>query len=458
MSSSVIPLDELRAVHGRVILPSDVDYDGARQLFYGGMDRRPAAIVRVADADDAARVIRAVREAGIDLAVRSGGHSLAGHSAVDDGVVLDLADMKRLEIDPASRTAWADAGLTAAEYSLAADAHDLATGFGDAGSVGIGGITLGGGVGFMIRKHGLTIDSLLAAELVTADGEVLQVDAESHPDLFWAIRGGGGNFGVATRLRFRLHDVGTVVGGMLIQPATPDSIASFIEAASEAPEELTAIANVMTAPPMPFLPEEAVGEPILFSMIVHVGDLDAGERAVDVLRRVAEPIADMTKRMRYPEIYLPEEEGFHPIDVIHTCFLDRFDRGMAETILDRLQTSTAMMAAAQFRVLGGAVARVPAGATAFAHRAAPLIANFAAIFEDLEGRPTHAAWLEELVRAIGPGPGAYVNFLSHDGETRMREAYPGPTWDRLREIKRRYDPDNVFRSNQNVPPADGGSR
>jgi FAD/FMN-containing dehydrogenase len=453
VSSSVIPLDELRAVRGRVILPHDADYDGARQLFYGGMDRRPAAIVRVADAEGVARVIRSVRETGVELAVRSGGHSLAGHSAVDGGVVIDLTEMKALDIDVEGRTAWADAGLTAEEYSTAADRHGLATGFGDAGSVGIGGITLGGGVGFLLRKHGLTIDSLLAAEVVTAEGEILRVDVDSHPDLFWAIRGGGGNFGVATRLRLRLHEVGTVVGGMLIQPATPDSIASFVEAASEAPEELTAIANVMTAPPMPFLPEELVGTPVLFSLLVYAGDLDEGERAIGVLRGVADPIADMTKRMRYPEIYLPEEEGFHPIDVVRTMFLDRFDRGTAETILDRVGRSTGTMAVAQLRVLGGAMARVPSDATAFAHRDRTLMVGCAAIFEDVAERPVHEAWLEEFVGALGPRPGAYVNFLSDEGETRVREAYPGPTWDRLREVKRRYDPTNLFHHNQNIPPA-----
>jgi FAD/FMN-containing dehydrogenase len=452
MSSSLIALDELRAVRGRVIEPSDPDYDAARQLFYGGMDRRPEVIVRVADANDVPSVIRVAREADVELAVRSGGHSLAGHSAVDGGVVIDLAEMKALDVDVDGRTAWTEAGLTAKEYSIAANAHGLGTGFGDAGSVGIGGITLGGGVGFLIRKHGLTIDSLLAAELVTADGEILQVDADSHPDLFWAIRGGGGNFGVATRLRFRLHEVGTIVGGMLIQPATPDSIASFVDAAREAPEELTAIANVMTAPPMPFIPEDQVGKPVLFSLIVYAGDLDDGERAVDVLRSVAEPITDMTKRMPYPEIYLPEEEDFHPIDVVHTLFLDRFDRRTAETILDHLSRSTGMMAVAQLRVLGGAMGRVPNDATAFAHRDRALMIGCAAIFESVEERPVHAAWLEAFVSALDPGPGAYVNFLADEGEARVREAYPGSTWDRLREIKRRYDPENLFHLNQNIPP------
>ena len=455
MSSALVPLDELRAVDGRVITSDDADYDAARQLFYGGMDRRPAAIVRVAGAPDVAHVVRIARDAGIELAVRSGGHSLAGHSASEGGVVIDLSERKGLDLDVAGRTAWAETGLTAAEYGVAAAEHGLATGFGDAGSVGLGGITLGGGVGFLLRKHGLTIDDLLAAEIVTADGEILHVDADSHPDLFWAIRGGGGNFGVATRLRLRLHEVPAIVGGILVLPATSDSIASFVDAAGSAPEELTAIGNVMTAPPMPFLPEEHVGTPVLFAMVAYAGDLDAGEEAVGTLRAVAEPIVDMTKRMPYPEIYLPEEEGFHPIDVIRTLFLDRFDRSMAQTILDRIASSTGTMAVTQLRVLGGAMARVPSDATAFAHRDRMMMAGLAAIFEDLDEEPVHQAWVDGFAAALDPAPGAYVNFLANEGESRVREAYPGPTWDRLREIKRRYDPTNLFHLNQNVPPADG---
>jgi FAD/FMN-containing dehydrogenase len=400
-------------------------------------------------------VIGIARDAGIELAVRSGGHSLAGHSASEGGVVIDLSERKALDFDVPGRTAWADTGLTAAEYGVAAAEHGLATGFGDAGSVGIGGITLGGGVGFLLRKHGLTIDDLLAAEIVTAEGEILHVDADSHPDLFWAIRGGGGNFGIVTRLRLRLHEVPAIVGGILVLPATPDSIASFVDAAGAAPEELTAIGNVMTAPPMPFLPEEHVGKPVLFAMVAYTGDLAAGEDAVGALRAVAEPIVDMTKRMPYPEIYLPEEEGFHPIDAIRTIFLDRFDRSMAETILDRVAGSTAMMAVMQLRVLGGAMARVPSDATAFAHRDRPIMGGPAAIFEDLEEKPVHQDWVDGFAAALDPEPGAYVNFLANEGASRVREAYPGPTWDRLREVKRRYDPTNLFHLNQNIPPADG---
>jgi len=458
VTNTTISIPQLRAVlGGRVIAPDDAGYDEARTVFPGGIDRRPALIVRAKDATDVSHVVALARESGLELAVRSGGHSGAGHSTTEGGIVLDLSEMKNLEIDVEQRTAWAETGLTAGEYTTAAGAHGLATGFGDTASVGIGGITLGGGVGYLVRKHGLTIDDLLAAEVVTADGRLLYVDAESHPDLFWAIRGGGGNFGVATRFRFRLHEVSTIVGGMLILPAKPEVISSFVAAAEAAPEELSTIANVMTAPPMPFVPAEMHGQPIIMAMLVYAGEVDEGERAIAPFRALAEPIADMLKPMRYPEIYPPEEDDYHPIASARTMFVDTIDRGVAETIVEYLQTSSAQMAVAQIRVLGGAMARVPADATAFAHRSSHIMVNVAAVYE----RPDEAAVHEPRVRAFaaalrqGDG-GAYVNFLGDEGEARIRAAYPGATWERLAEIKARYDPTNLFRLNQNIPPATGG--
>jgi FAD/FMN-containing dehydrogenase len=445
-------------VQGRVIAPDDPEYDEARAVFYGGIDRRPAAIVRVASDADVARVIAEARQTGLELAVRSGGHSLAGHSVTDGGIVLDLSEMQALEIDAESRTAWVESGVTAGTYSEAAAEHGLATGFGDAPSVGIGGITLGGGVGFLVRKFGLTIDALLAADVVTAEGEVLRVDERSHPDLFWAIRGGGGNFGVATRFRFRLFDVPSIVGGILILPAAPETIVGWADASESAPEELSTIATVMKAPPMPFLPEAVHGKVVILGMIVHSGGGEAGERAVAPFRELAEPLADMVKEMPYPGIYMEEEEGFHPIASDRTMFLDRVDEGVAATMLDRIRTSDAMMAAAQFRVLGGAMARVPADATAFAHRTSKIMVNVAALFENVEDRPRYEQWVQEFADELRQDDqGAYVNFLEDEGEERVRAAYPGATWDRLREIKRRYDPTNLFRLNQNIPPADGPS-
>jgi FAD/FMN-containing dehydrogenase len=285
---------------GPVITPSDAGYDAARTVFHGGIDRRPAAIARVATAGDVARVVRFAYETGLELAVRGGGHSAAGHGVTEGGIVLDLRDLRGLAIDLSAGTAWADTGLTTGEYTAAAATCRLATGFGDAGSVGIGGITLAGGVGHLARKHGLTIDNLLAAEVVTADGALRRVDADYHPDLFWGIRGGGGNFGVATRLKLRLHELGEVVGGQLVLPATPEVIAAFVAAAEAAPDELSTTANMMPAPPLPFLPSEHHGRLVLMATLVHAGAGRAAERAVAPFRALAAPLADTLRPMPYP--------------------------------------------------------------------------------------------------------------------------------------------------------------
>jgi FAD/FMN-containing dehydrogenase len=445
------------SVRGQLILPDDAArYDKARTVFYGEFDRRPALIVRAKDASDVSRVVTLACEGGLELAVKSGGHSLAGHGVSEGGIVLDLSEMKNLEIDVEGRTAWAESGLTAGEYTAAVGAHGLATGFGDTGSVGIGGITLGGGVGYLVRKHGLTIDDVLAAEIVTADGELLYADAENHPDLFWAIRGGGGNFGVVSRFRYRLHEVGTVVGGMMLLPATPEVIASFVAEAEAAPEELSTIANVMVAPPMPFLPAEAHGELVIMAMMVYAGEVDKAERAIAPFRSLAKPLFDTVGPKPYPEMYEPMGPGPDE-EVARSLFMDSFDGGTAETIVEYLRASSAPMAVAQLRVLGGAMARVPAEATAFAHRRRRIMVALGAVYERPEETAEHEDWVTRFAAALAQGDaGVYVNFLGDEGEARVRAAYPGTTWDRLAEIKGRYDPTNLFRLNQNIPPASEG--
>lgn len=447
--SSQLPTD----IAGRIMRPEDDDYDATRQILSGAYDRRPAAIVRAVNADDVARVIRFARETGTELAVRAGGHSNAGHSSTEGGIVLDLRDMDALEIDPDSRTAWAEGGLTAGKVTSALAEHGFAIPFGDTGSVGIGGLTLGGGVGYLVRRYGMTIDNLLAAEVVTADGELLRVDADQHPDLFWAIRGGGGNFGVVTRFQYRLQPLDGIVGGMLVLPATPETVAGFIAAAEAAPEELSTIANVMSAPPMPFLPEEAHGTLVILAMLAFSGDAADGERALAPFRALAEPLADMLRPMSYPEMFPPEDPDYHPTAAATTMFLDHVGRDVAETILRHLEASDATMRVAQLRVLGGAMSRVPADATAFAHRSSRIMVNLAA-FYGADDREQREAWVAGFARALGQGDaGAYVNFLVDEGPDRVRAAYPGATWDRLAEVKATYDPTNLFRLNQNVPPA-----
>jgi FAD/FMN-containing dehydrogenase len=451
-----ISISDLRSqLKGEVIGPDDAAYDEARQVFFKGVDRRPAAVVRVAGADDVARVVTRAREGGLELAVRSGGHSRAGYGTSEGGIVIDLSGMHAVDIDADETSAWVQTGITAGEYTTAVGERGRATGLGDTGSVGIGGITLAGGIGFLVRKYGLTIDDLLAAEVVTADGEIMQTSEQNEPDLFWAIRGGEGNFGVVTSLQLRLHEISEVLGGMLILPATPEVITGFIEAAAAAPEELSTIANVLLAPPMPFIPEEAHGKPVLMGQVVDIGPIDQAEAALAPFRALGQPYVDMVRPIRYPEIY--EGEG-PPVrySAGTNFFADALQPMNAATILEQLPQSTAMMSAVQLRVLGGALARVSSDATAFAHRDRGLFVNIAAMYMDPGEQETHDAWVAGIADSLGKDDaGGYVGFLGEENEETVRAAYPGSTWDRLRELKRRYDPDNLFRLNHNIPPADG---
>src|SRR5262245_28189447 len=450
-----VPIETLRSwLTGEVIAAGDERYDEARSVFAPGVDRRPAAIVRPVDALEVAFVVVVAKATGTPLAVRSGGHSPAGHGVCDDGIVLDLGRMRRLALDPGSRIAWVEAGLTAGEVVNAAGAYGLTVPFGDHAGVGGGGLTLGGGVGYLVRKYGLTVDSLVAAEVVTADGRTRLVDADHDPDLFWAIRGGGGNFGVATRFKFRLHPVDTVLGGLLALPATPDTVAGFVAAAEAAPDELSAIANVLPAPPLPFIPAEHHGKPTVLATLVYTGPIADAKRGVAPFRALGPPLADLVRPLPYPELF-PAEERPAPFGAVgRTLFLDTIDESVAGLVLDRLRESSAPTAAAQLRVLGGAVARVPRDATAFAHRTSRILVNVGAIFDEPGEAAVHEAWADDTVAALRQGDeGAYVNFLAGEGEARVRAAYPGATWERLRAVKRRYDPGNLFRSNQNIPPA-----
>ena len=440
-------------LEGRVLAPQDPAYDEARTVFAAHIDRRPALIARVASPDDIARVIAHARETGAELAVRSGGHSPAGHGVCDGGIVIDLSALRSFELDLAGRTAWAGAGLTAGAFTVAAGEHGLATGFGDTGSVGIAGITLAGGIGFLVRKHGLTVDNLLAAEIVTADGRLRRVDAQTEPELFWALRGGGGNFGVVTRLKYRLHPLDTVVGGLLVLHATPEVIAGFVAEAERAPDELSTIANVMAAPPLPFVPEELHGSLVVMAKMVFAGDVEAGQRAIAPFRALAEPVADLLRPMKYPEM-LPDEQGHRPVAVARATFARGVGSREAETILEHIPESSATLAACEIRVLGGAMAGVPAQATAFAHRQSRIMINVAAIYDpSTSERSEHAAWARGLSAELHDGdPGAYAGLLADEGQERVRAAYPGATRERLVAVKATYDPDNLFRLNQNIPP------
>ena len=446
---------ELRpALNGEVVAPDDPEYETARLVLNAAVDRRPALIVRAADCADVTLTVSLARRRGLELAVRGGGHSFAGHGTTDGGLLLDMSIMRALHIDPQRRVAWAHAGLTAGQYTAQAARHGLTTGFGDTGSVGIAGLTLGGGIGWLVRKHGLTIDDLLAVELVTADGERLHVDLEQHPDLFWALRGGGGNFGVVTRLKYRLHEIDTILGGLLLLPASPGILGSFIAAADDAPDELSTIATLARLPALPFVSAEHHGRLALMVRVAYAGDLKRGQRALAPLRALATPLADTITPIPYRQMYAAE--GPNPARVriaIRSMFLDKLDACDAATIFERMQAQPSPATAVQIRVLGGAMARVPADASAFAHRDRSMMVTFLANHQDVDQAASHEAWVADSLAAMRPDAhGVHVSFLSDEGTARIQEAYPADTYKRLATIKRRYDPTNLFGVNQNIAP------
>lgn len=437
---------------GKVITSADADYDAERQVFYGGIDNKPAAIIKVANAEDIQKAIAFARDQNLELIVRSGGHS--PYSATDGGVMIDLRDLHEIEVDEANKTVWAGSGLTAGQLTAELDKYSLAIGFGDTGSVGIGGITLGGGVGFLARKFGLAIDNLLAAEIVTADGKILQADSDNNPDLFWAIRGGGGNFGIVTKFKYALHSLDNCYGGMLLLPATPEVITGITQIAKEAPEELSMIINVMPAFPAPFVPKEFHGKMSVMALVMYAGDASEGEKVMAPIRALASPIADMLKPMRYKDIFRPEDGDYHPTAVSTNLFVQDIDRDAAVNILDWLGRVDASMKAFQFRVLGGAVARVADDATAYAHRNNAIMVNIACFYETDNQKPLRQAWVDDFATALRQGnTEAYVNFIGLTEKDRALTAYPEQTLARLRQVKAVYDPMNLFRANFNISPA-----
>lgn len=448
-------ISRLRTItSAEVVAPTDPGFDAARSVFFQHIDRRPAAIVRPQSASDVASAIAVARDCSRPIAIRGGGHSPAGHGVVDGGLVVDLSQMRSLSIDPQRRVAEAGGGLTAGEYTATAAEHGLVTGFGDTASVGIGGLTLGGGIGYLVRKHGLTLDDLLGAEVVTADGQVRFVDESSHPDLFWAIRGGGGNFGVVTRMTFGLHELTTITGGTLVLPASASTIRGFVEAATAASFDLSTIANVMAAPPVPFIPQEHHGRLVIMATLCFAGPLEAADRQLAPFRSIAQPLADMLQPMPYTGLFPPSAESSTSLyPAMRNLLIDDLLAAGAEAIVERLRWSPAPFSAVQIRVLGGAMADISSDATAFAHRQRNVMMNVAAMYADPAEAAEHTSWVDDFATAMSSSDrAAYVNFIGDEGAERVHDAYPKATWDRLVEVKREYDPMNVFMLNQNIYP------
>ena len=447
-------------VQGELILPGDADYEAARGVWNGGYDRHPALIVRCAGVEDVRAAINFAREQAMAVSVLSGGHSVAGYGTNDGGMVIDLSHMKAITIDPERRTARLEPGLTWGEVATALQPHGLALTAGDTATVGVGGLLLGGGIGWMVRKHGLAIDHLRAVELVTADGEFLRASADENSELFWGLRGGGGNFGIATAFEVDLHPGGMVLGGAVFYEATEaeDVLRGYARYAEAAPDELSTIVMLMQAPPAPFIPPDKQGTPIVAILVCYTGDLTEGKRVIAPLRQLATPLADIIGPMPYPAIFALTEEASvrglqHHVRSLFTRTLS--DDDVIRTIARESAATMSAGTLVQLRVLGGAMSRVAADATAFAHRdkqAMVMVTNFGPPSAD--AGELHAR-TEQLWQALRPyADGVYVNFLMDEGEQRVHEAYPPATYARLAALKRRYDPTNLFHLNQNIMPVD----
>jgi FAD/FMN-containing dehydrogenase len=450
-------IETLRSrLRGRLITPDDAGYDDTRRVLYFNVDRRPSAIVRAADVQDVATVVSYARNHALPLAVRSGGHSLAYLSVIDDAIVVDLSEMARVSIDAEARIARVQPGATSGDLACPAHDHGLALSTGDTHSVGMGGLTTGGGIGFMVRKYGLAIDNLLSAQVVTADGKIVTASADEHPDLFWAIRGGGGNAGIVTEFVFRLAPVGQILGGELMLPASREVLRGYLDYAASAPDDLTTIANLIYAPPAPHVPQERVGELVLSILVCWTGDMPGGEQALATLRALATPVADAVAPIPYPEIYrFTEHQAAPHAASIRMMFADTLSDEALDAALSAMKRASSPTSLIQFRGLGGAMARVASDATAFAHRERRYFVAIIGLWLDPdEDAAVHEAWTADLWHVIRhEGSGVYVNFLEVEGPDRVRDAYPPATFVRLAAIKRRYDPRNLFRFNQNVPPA-----
>jgi len=454
---STDPFAELRAkIDGELLTSGHPGYDRARRTVSLRSNRFPLVIVRAASEGDVVAAVDFAREHELPLAVRSGGHSIAQYSVVDDALVIDLSQMKRVEVDPVTRTARVQAGATSADIAGPANAHGLALTTGDTSSVGIGGLTTGGGVGYLVRRYGLTVDSLLSARVVTADGQVVTACPTEHPDLFWAIRGGGGNFGVVVEFTFWLAPVDHVLGGLLVLPATREVVRAYLDHAIEAPDELTMLADLTLAPPAPFVPPEWVGKPVLMIIAVWCGEPEAGAQALALLRALADPVADLVSWIPYPAIYeftahLAEPHGAS----IRMMFADELSDAALDASIEAVVNSPSDANLVHLRGLGGTFGRVANDATAFAHRDRRYFVALIAVWLDEAADPApHEAWTLSLWERLRPeGEGVYVNFLEDEGRDRVHEAYPPATYDRLAAVKRRYDPANLFRFNQNVTPA-----
>ncbi len=438
-------------ISGSILRPDDSGYDAARAIYNGLIDRRPAIIVRCRTAADVVAALAVARRAGLEVSVRGGGHNVAGRAVTDGGLMIDLAEMKNIVVDPDRATARAEGGVIWAELNAAAAEHGLAVTGGLISPTGIAGYTLGGGLGWLMAEHGLASDNLLAVELVTAEGEVLQVDADSHPDLFWGLRGGGGNFGVATSLTFRLHPHATIIGGLIAHPidAGRDLLRFYRDAVADASDHLSVFAGLVHAP-------DGSGAKLAALVAFHTGDTDEAERDLAPFKTWGSPLVVDVGPMPYPVMNTLLDAAF-PAGALN-YWLSSFTRGLTDELIDTALAQFAKvpspMTPILFEHFHGAVTRVSPTETAVPHRDKGWNLLIPAVWTDPADTDANIAWTRETFAALRPsfGTGRWLNYLGDDQiDDAIRAAY-GPNYDRLVEVKRRYDPDNVFHLNHNIVP------
>ena len=449
---------------GELLRPGDGGYDAARRVWNGMIDRRPGLIARCTGVGDVQAAIRVAREQRLLVAVRGGGHNVAGNAVCDDGLVIDLSPLKGIFVDPSSRTARVQGGVTLGELDRETQRFGLATTGGLISTTGVAGLTLGGGLGWLARKFGTACDNLLSAQVVTPAGEIVTASESENPDLFWGLRGGGGNFGIVTTFEYRLHRVGPeVLAGAVFHPLERGEavLRFFHDFAREAPDELTAIAQVFTAGPAPFLPPETEGRRLVAIGVCWAGDLDEGERVLAPLRSSGSPLADVIGPIPYTALQSGSDPAFPAgrHNYWKSSYLNEISDGTIAAALEHAERMPSPYSVFYVEHLEGAIRRVSPEETAFAHRDAAFDFNALAVWEDPSDTDENVAWARGFWEAMQPhaGRGVYVNNLGVEGQDRVREAYGEATYARLAALKDRFDPENLLRLNQNVEPSRAGA-
>jgi len=451
-------IDALRArVTGPVIIPTDPGYDEARTVYNAMIDRRPAAIVQCTSAADVAAVVRHAAETGTELAVRGGAHSVPGFGTADAALVADLSSLSSVTVDPSARKARAGGGATWGAFNDATGAHGLATTGGIISTTGIGGLTLGGGIGYLARGYGLSCDNLLSAQVVTADGKTVTASEAEHPDLFWALRGGGGNFGVVTEFTFRVHPVAEIYGGPMFFELSDGAavLAYFNEFIKTAPREYGGFPAFQIAPPLPFVPEDRVGEPFVALVSCWTGSTSDGEKILQGFRDVAKPVAEHVGPMPYPALN-SAFDALVPPGLQHywkAAFVGDLTAEAIQAHMEHGPRVPVVNSTVHLYPINGACHDVAPDATAFGHRDATYAVVIAGMWPDPADNEPNTRWVQEYDAAIAPHSqgGGYINFASADDQSKVAANY-GANYPRLQEVKRRYDPGNLFHLNQNIQP------